>query len=445
MVHNGYNRINAINGNNGNNGEVNLGGEDRRAQAPHLEALAESAVLTLMTGATKKRSWQGNKAHITHIVHAHLPHIVRQRMQEHEGNQKVLQKHEGNQKVLQERVLRDWRVYDTVSLRLLDLLFSATTTSLRLVHVRTFYRDDLISLLPRLAGLRELSFQDSTWTLSQRQLGLAAHALTTMVHLRVLKLQYCGHNLLLATLGAHCPNLQVVDVLGSQGVDDEGVWGLVTVNHAHYNALARHALAHSPKSYNNSLNVSPGGCWILAFRSLASKMLMKMVPSKAHSMQVNNADTKVEEDESNGEETSTKTGWGVKTVGEKQDQEAVMWSLCCSTLAFLDLRSTGVTQAGVTMLTQALPVHARLAYDAHIRPAFDVRAQLEPVSQTCPASNAHTCLTSPANNHRTPEADTPRTTESHNTHNTDTHDNTHLASEVQAAVARMVQIPLSAL
>ncbi|XP_069162104.1 uncharacterized protein [Procambarus clarkii] len=396
MVHNGYNRINAINGNNGNNGEVNLGGEDRRAQAPHLEALAESAVLTLMTGATKKRSWQGNKAHITHIVHAHLPHIVRQRMQEHEGNQKVLQKHEGNQKVLQERVLRDWRVYDTVSLRLLDLLFSATTTSLRLVHVRTFYRDDLISLLPRLAGLRELSFQ-------------------------------------------------VVDVLGSQGVDDEGVWGLVTVNHAHYNALARHALAHSPKSYNNSLNVSPGGCWILAFRSLASKMLMKMVPSKAHSMQVNNADTKVEEDESNGEETSTKTGWGVKTVGEKQDQEAVMWSLCCSTLAFLDLRSTGVTQAGVTMLTQALPVHARLAYDAHIRPAFDVRAQLEPVSQTCPASNAHTCLTSPANNHRTPEADTPRTTESHNTHNTDTHDNTHLASEVQAAVARMVQIPLSAL
>ncbi|XP_069162123.1 uncharacterized protein [Procambarus clarkii] len=396
MVHNGYNRINAINGNNGNNGEVNLGGEDRRAQAPHLEALAESAVLTLMTGATKKRSWQGNKAHITHIVHAHLPHIVRQRMQEHEGNQKVLQKHEGNQKVLQERVLRDWRVYDTVSLRLLDLLFSATTNSLRLVHVRTFYRDDLISLLPRLAGLRELSFQ-------------------------------------------------VVDVLGSQGVDDEGVWGLVTVNHAHYNALARHALAHSPKSYNNSLNVSPGGCWILAFRSLASKMLMKMVPSKAHSMQVNNADTKVEEDESNGEDTSTKTGWGVKTVGEKQDQEAVMWSLCCSTLAFLDLRSTGVTQAGVTMLTQALPVHARLAYDAHIRPAFDVRAQLEPVSQTCPASNAHTRLTSPANNHRTPEADTPRTTESHNTHNTDTHDNTHLASEVQAAVARMVQIPLSAL
>ncbi|XP_045626331.2 uncharacterized protein [Procambarus clarkii] len=396
MVHNGYNRINAINGNNGNNGEVNLGGEDRRAQAPHLEALAESAVLTLMTGATKKRSWQGNKAHITHIVHAHLPHIVRQRMQEHEGNQKVLQKHEGNQKVLQERVLRDWRVYDTVSLRLLDLLFSATTTSLRLVHVRTFYRDDLISLLPRLAGLRELSFQ-------------------------------------------------VVDVLGSQGVDDEGVWGLVTVNQAHYNALARHALAHSPKSYNNCLNVSPGGCWILAFRSLASKMLMKMVPSKAHSMQVNNADTKVEEDESNGEDTSTKTGWGVKTVGEKQDQEAVMWSLCCSTLAFLDLRSTGVTQAGVTMLTQALPVHARLAYDAHIRPAFDVRAQLEPVSQTCPASNAHTRLTSPANNHRTPEADTPRTTESHNTHNTDTHDNTHLASEVQAAVARMVQIPLSAL
>ncbi|XP_069162125.1 uncharacterized protein [Procambarus clarkii] len=376
MVHNGYNRINAINGNNGNNGEVNLGGEDRRAQAPHLEALAESAVLTVLTGATKKRSWQGNKAHITHIVHAHLPHIVRQRMQE--------------------RVLRDWRVYDTVSLRLLDLLFSATTTSLRLVHVRTFYRDDLISLLPRLAGLRELSFQ-------------------------------------------------VVDVLGSQGVDDEGVWGLVTVNHAYYNTLARHALAHSPKSYNNSLNVSPGGCWILAFRSLASKMLMKMVPSKAHSMQVNNADTKVEEDESNGEDTSTKTGWGVKTVGEKQDQEAVMWSLCCSTLAFLDLRSTGVTQAGVTMLTQALPVHARLAYDAHIRPAFDVRAQLEPVSQTCPASNAHTRLTSPANNHRTPEADTPRTTESHNTHNTDTHDNTHLASEVQAAVARMVQIPLSAL
>ncbi|XP_069162120.1 uncharacterized protein [Procambarus clarkii] len=266
MVHNGYNRINAINGNNGNNGEVNLGGEDRRAQAPHLEALAESAVLTVLTEATKKRSWQGNKAHITHIVHAHLPHIVRQRMQE--------------------RVLRDWRVYDTVSLRLLDLLFSATTTSLRLVHVRTFYRDDLISLLPRLAGLRELSFQDSTWTLSQRQLGLAAHALTTMVHLRVLKLQYCGHNLLLATLGAHCPNLQVVDVLGSQGVDDEGVWGLVTVNHAYYNTLARHALAHSPKSYNNSLNVSPGGCWILAFRSLASKMLMKMVPSKAHSMQI---------------------------------------------------------------------------------------------------------------------------------------------------------------
>ncbi|KAK7068317.1 hypothetical protein SK128_001856, partial [Halocaridina rubra] len=53
----------------------------------------------------------------------------------------------------------DWRVYDTVTLRLLEVLFSSNTTSLKLIYVRTFYRDAFVTLLPRLTGLQQLRIQ----------------------------------------------------------------------------------------------------------------------------------------------------------------------------------------------------------------------------------------------------------------------------------------------
>nr|XP_053635894.1 uncharacterized protein LOC128691109 isoform X1 [Cherax quadricarinatus]XP_053635895.1 uncharacterized protein LOC128691109 isoform X1 [Cherax quadricarinatus]XP_053635896.1 uncharacterized protein LOC128691109 isoform X1 [Cherax quadricarinatus] len=312
----------------------------RRESAPRLETLAEVLLLKMLKVATRRRSWHSDRTALSHIVYTHVPHTVRQR--------------------LQERVLQDWRVYDTVSLRMLHLLFSCTTTSLRLVHVRTFYRDDLIVLLPRLTGIKELCFQDSTWELSRRQLGLTADALSRMVHLRVLTLQYCGHNLLLATVGAHCPHLQVLDVRGSQAVDDDGMWGLVTVNHAFYAYLARHALSHSsvPQTHKPSLSIS--SCWLLAFKSLTSKMMMKMTVKKTQSTQVNNSgDAK-----GVGDETCRNVG-ALTSERERVDQEDISWSQCCSSLVFLDIRCTGVTPAGVTILAQALPAHTSLAHDAH--------------------------------------------------------------------------------
>lgn len=59
----------------------------------------------------------------------------------------------------QNTVLQDWRLYDTISLRLLELLLSSTTTSLRLTHVRVFFRDAFLGLLHRLTGLQEFTLQ----------------------------------------------------------------------------------------------------------------------------------------------------------------------------------------------------------------------------------------------------------------------------------------------
>lgn len=59
----------------------------------------------------------------------------------------------------QDTVLHDWRLYDTISLRLLELLLSSTTTSLRLAHVRVFFRDSFLALLHRLSGLQEFTLQ----------------------------------------------------------------------------------------------------------------------------------------------------------------------------------------------------------------------------------------------------------------------------------------------
>lgn len=61
--------------------------------------------------------------------------------------------------LLQNKVLQDWRLYDTISLRLLELLLSPATSSLRLAHVRVFFRDAFLGLLHRLTGLQELTLQ----------------------------------------------------------------------------------------------------------------------------------------------------------------------------------------------------------------------------------------------------------------------------------------------
>lgn len=275
---------------------------------PRLVSLTLTKVLRLLTEAVRQRTWQVNKAALTHIVHTHIPHNIRQD--------------------LQERVLHDWRVYDTVSLRLLELLFSSTTSTLRLVHVRTFYRDSFIDLLLRLTGLQKLNIQDPVWRLSRRQLRLTADALSRMVQLRVLTLHYCGHDLLLAVTGTHCPNLQEVDVRWSQSVSDEGVWGLVTA------PTARHDSLTSTSSHKMTFNLR--SCWGAAFRSLASKMRALNDPP---SPQISDA--------------------------EPLKEETLSWSACCSTLVYVDLRCTSVTQVGVGLLARALPAHTRLAHDAH--------------------------------------------------------------------------------
>ncbi|KAG7169177.1 hypothetical protein Hamer_G026472, partial [Homarus americanus] len=165
-----------------------LRSESNKPQLTNLVTVAAAAVLRLLTAAARRRTWKKDKMQLIIIVQTHIPSHLRQR--------------------LQERVLYDWRLYDTVSLRLLELVFSSTTSSLRLHHVRAFFRDDLTRLLVRLSGLQELMIQDPTWSLSTHQLTLVADALTKMTCLRVLTLQYCTHNKLLAALADTCTSLQ---------------------------------------------------------------------------------------------------------------------------------------------------------------------------------------------------------------------------------------------
>ena len=61
---------------------------------------------------------------------------------------------------LQESVLSQWRVWDTVSLRLLQMLLAADCTSaVRVQQVRLFFRDDFLRLLPPLHNLTTLAIQ----------------------------------------------------------------------------------------------------------------------------------------------------------------------------------------------------------------------------------------------------------------------------------------------
>lgn len=279
-----------------------------RRNPDSLVKLCLVAVQKLLASAAMKRTWNSNKNDLSSIVQSHIPHNLRQK--------------------LQEQVVQDWRVYDTVTLRLLELLFSPSTSSLRLIHVRTFYRDAFVNLLPRLTGLLELSVQDPVWTLSRRQLGMAATALSAMTHLRVLTLQYCAHDRLLAVVGANCPFIQVVDVRGSRDVTDEGVWSLVTLDPG--------GAFLSLESHSQKQKVSEKfrNCWGAAVKSLTSRLVTVLTEATLQAEQT------------------------------EEEDYPVTWCRCCATLTYIDLRCTRVTPVGLSLLTQALPPTTQIVRNA---------------------------------------------------------------------------------
>lgn len=297
------------------------GGKHGRASGqvvPSLVSLTLAKVQRMLTSAVKSSSWPKSKQILTHAVFTHVPHHLRQK--------------------LQNKVLQDWRLYDTISLRLLELLLSPATSSLRLAHVRVFFRDAFLGLLHRLTGLQELTLQDPVWTLSRQQVGVMADAMNKMTNLRVLILHHCGHNLLLAAVASHCPHLQVVSVRGSRAVDDSGVWNLVTV------PTCRPAPAHPSRRKSNIItswySVVKSFTSVTAAIDLISKQQKDMLPIEDMPRPHLPPDN-----------TRSRTTFAM--------------SPCCSSLAFVDVRCTGVTSAGVYLLTQALQPHAHLAYDSY--------------------------------------------------------------------------------
>ncbi|KAG0716896.1 hypothetical protein GWK47_008564 [Chionoecetes opilio] len=286
---------------------------------PSLVSLTLTKVQRMLTTAVKSSSWPKHKQILTHAVLTHVPHHLRQ--------------------ILQNKLLHDWRLYDTISLRLLELLLSPATNSLRLAHVRVFFHDAFLALLHRLTGLQELTLQDSVWTLSRQQVGVMADALSYMTHLRVLILHHCGHNLLLAAVASNCPHLQVVSVRGSRAVDDSGVWSLVTVPPRR---------PGPPHRAHRKANIS----WYTVVKSLISvstvldlirkedkdRAPLKVLPSPRPSSD---------------------------SISSRDSSDDFSLSSPCSSLTLVDVRCTSVTSAGIFLLTQALQPHAHLAYDTY--------------------------------------------------------------------------------
>lgn len=284
---------------------------------PDLVSGCLAVLQRLLTVATRQKSWHTHKAFLTHYLHTHIPHNLRQR--------------------LQDRVLADWRVYDTVTLRLLELLFSSTTTSLQLTHVRTFYRDAFVNLLPRLTGLQHLKIQDPVWTLNRRQISVTLLSISKMTYLRVLTLQYCGHDVLLAAAGAHCPHLQVVDMRGAREVSDEGVWSLVTVGPGGSGGGTT-PLILEDEIAKQKMAAKFGKCWVSALKVITSKLVLALTEPK---------DPKL-----------------IKHRRSSDCEDDICWSRCSSSLVHVDLRCTKITSVGVTILQQALSPKARIEHDS---------------------------------------------------------------------------------
>ncbi|XP_045114157.1 uncharacterized protein LOC123506276 isoform X2 [Portunus trituberculatus] len=297
------------------------GGRQGRASGQvvlSLVSLTLAKVQRMLTSAVKSSTWPKNRQTLTHAVDTHVPHHLRQE--------------------LQNKVLQDWRLYDTISLRLLELILSPATSSLRLAHVRVFFRDAFLGLLHRLTGLQELTLKDSVWTLSRPQVSVMSDALSKMTNLRVLVLHYCGHNLLLAAAASHCPHLQVVSVRGSRAVDDSGVWSLVTA------PTSRPAPAHHARKKSSIIS-----SWYSVVKSLTSVTAAMEVCGKQKDV---DSDEEFQNLPVYPDNTRTRT-------------TSLPMSPCCASLTFVDLRCTSVTSAGVYLLTQALQPHAHLVYDTY--------------------------------------------------------------------------------
>ncbi|XP_050696046.1 uncharacterized protein LOC126985316 [Eriocheir sinensis] len=294
------------------------GGQDRAKGrvVPSLVSLTLAKVQRMLTSAVRSSSWPKCKPTLTNAIQSQVPHHLRQK--------------------LQNTVLHDWRLYDTISLRLLEVLLSSATSSLRLAHVRVFFRDAFLGLLHRLTGLQEFTLQDSAWTLSRQQMGVMVDAVSNMTNLRVLILHHCGHNLLLAAAASHCPHLQVVSVRGSRAVDDSGVWSLLTT--------PPRRPAHPHHSHKKTSVLTS---WYSVIKSLTSiTAAFNLLFTQSDKVPIEELPRSL-----SSEALNSKTAFEM--------------SPCCTTLTFVDVRCTSVTTAGVCILRQALHPRAHIAHEAY--------------------------------------------------------------------------------
>ncbi|XP_018009500.1 uncharacterized protein LOC108667029 [Hyalella azteca] len=131
-------------------------------------------------------------------------------------------------RMMLERVLREYRVWHTVSLRLLQLLLSDDCCSgVRVQQVRVFFRDQFISCLTPLTRLTVLRIEDSSWRLQNVQESELCQALSRLQQLQVLSLHYLATDVVLATTVENCHALRVLDLFFCSGVTDRGAQWLL--------------------------------------------------------------------------------------------------------------------------------------------------------------------------------------------------------------------------
>ncbi|XP_076057541.1 uncharacterized protein LOC143035023 [Oratosquilla oratoria] len=333
---------------------------------PRLESLALESVRVLVTGVVRRRRWEEKRDALRNAIHKVLPHNLRQ--------------------ALQDVVLRDWRVYDLLTLRVLDLLLSGSTRSLRVTQVRTFYQDDFVQLLGRLVGLQELVLQDFGLTLTGRKLTLTASALSRMEHLRVLTLQYCAHDLLLAAVGRQCHVLQVLDVRGSRNVTDAGAQALVSSSRGASPAVtpsSTQAPSVLTSPGKNQLSLRPKSFWGVAVKSFALKLVLDhrttrtLFRSKScyDVMSKDENQQELQQDQHYRHHSLLLQQWRSPRQQRQQNQvlqqqmlqqqklqleQQRKFSGCCSSLVVLDLRCTLLTLKGLRTLQAALRPEAKV-------------------------------------------------------------------------------------
>ncbi|PSN46477.1 hypothetical protein C0J52_06893 [Blattella germanica] len=222
---------------------------------------------------------------------------------------------------LLEELLKSGRLYNTLQLFVLEVLFESDVRRLAIRHVRRWYRNRFLELLSsgRASGLRVLLLEDITWlTGSPVSSAPLATALQALPRLRQVSLRFVCDDGILESLGASCPYLEEVDSGGSVGVSDVGVKKLCI--------RGNYYVSQSVISRYRDDKQSENGCFTFVGRTLKSVFLDFFL------------------EDALDEQTSLPNWWRSSVIKRARKNP------CCTTLKLVNLTATRVTKHGVDLL-----------------------------------------------------------------------------------------------